>query len=118
VPLHALPGSAAMLTSWILKLLQHMYRCHSHNVGWRYSCSLPWHARILLRLYAVPCFGVPCFGVPCFGTPCCAVLCCVARLLVQKGLMSLDELRRATEALPGWYTPHTHQTLHIPMSVQ
>jgi hypothetical protein len=24
-----------------------------------------------------------------------------ARLLVQKGLMSLDELRRATEALPG-----------------
>jgi hypothetical protein len=32
---------------------------------------------------------------------CPAVLCHAVRLLVQKGLMSLDELRRATEALPG-----------------
>lgn len=37
----------------------------------------------------------------------CAVLCLlptpafINRLLVQKGLMTLDELRRATEALPG-----------------
>lgn len=31
-----------------------------------------------------------------------------ARLLVQKGLMSLDELRRATEALPGvWEMVHS-----------
>lgn len=35
------------------------------------------------------------------GFEMCMLCCSAVRLLVQKGLMSLDELRRATEALPG-----------------
>jgi hypothetical protein len=76
-----------------------------------FLCSAQWqtaHHRKTMQVHDNTLIDVCCAASPCV---CLATL--LQRLLVQKGLMSLDELRRATEQLPGgvrasaWWDQHT-----------
>jgi hypothetical protein len=94
--------AAAAVCAAVCLLKRHCSTAHSSLL--QLCCAvlcllivISWHgpSYYLIEFWHGPVF-MPWRNVLCHG-----LFVSLCRLLVQKGLMSLDELRRATEALPG-----------------